>query len=472
MVLFRGRTQRALTSSLALPSALAAIFALLFSPLICLAQASAPTAGGTLSGHVVFADNDRPARFSTLYLKLVDPPNPQDDFFTVLMESAITNMQGKQGGSGDDAAKSLLAARTAAGNFLTGVADAMLSATIDSDGAYTVTGVPRGTYFLHVKAAGYVDTLAQFTPQDLTSADPVLRKKILAAVRTVTFAGNEHVREDLRLDHGATLSGRLLYDDGSPASGWTVTAMLKRTAAEGPPPTIFGIDLSQLPIGQKLDHAVTDDQGRYRIAGLPSGEYVLQATLLTAALDRQPFAPVSSSSGSFLSILGGVAATSTLRLSLYSGGKIHLRDAETFNLRAGEDRGSPDLVIPLRASHSVQGVLIAKSDGHPLNQGTVQLIGVNGDGSDDPNLQFTATVRPDGSFRFDFIPPSSFRLVSLGAADASVSSVMKLLGSRIAEHTVTHTYLPADMPIELKDGDLTGLRLVVEDASAPTASLR
>ena len=436
------------------------------------AVADMKDASGTLSGHVVFADNDRPARFTTLYLKLVDPPNSQDDFFTVLMESAIANMQGKQGSSGDDAAKSLLSARTAAGSLLTSVTDSMLSATIANDGAYTLTGLTPGTYYLHVKAPGYVDSLAQFTQQDLSSADPAIRKHILATVQTITVSGHEHIREDLRLERGASLSGRLLYDDGSPAAGWTVTALLKRNAAAGPPPSILGIDIAQLPIGQKLDHAVTDDTGRFRIAGLPTGEYVEQATLLTATLDRQPFAPIASSSGSFLSILGGISEMSALRLSIYSGGKIHLRDAQTFSLRAGEERTGPDLTVPLSATHSIQGFLVAQADGHTLNHGTVQLLGLDSDGNPDPNLQFSPPVRPDGSFRFDYIPaPSSFQLVSAGAADASGAGIIKLLGSTIAQHSINRTYAPATLTVELKDGDLTGLKLAVaETGSTAVAS--
>ena len=332
------------------------------------------------------------------------------------MDSAIGNMQQKQPGSEapDEAARNLQSARAAAANFLGAVTDSMLSATIDAQGTYIVTGVPPGTYFLHVKAPGYVDTLAQFSAQDLATTDPTLRKRIFATVATVTISGDEQVREDLRLERGAALTGRLRYDDGSPATGWTVTALLKRTAADGPAPTIFGIELSGLPIAQKLDHTLSDENGRFHIAGLPTGDYVLQANFTTAALDRQPFAPVASSSGSFLSILGGISALSGLRLSIYSGNTVHVHDAEVLSLRAGEERGVADLTVPLSSTRCISGILLAGADGHPLNSGAVQLIGQDSDGHDDPSLHFSADVRPDGTFRFDNVPaPSAYKLLSV-----------------------------------------------------------
>ena len=445
---------------------------LLFASASLPAQTHPASAGATLSGHVVLADTDRPARFAAIYLKPVDPPDPGQDFFTVLMNSAISNMQSKQSASSsiaaaDADAQSLKAAQTAAGNFLASVTDSMLYATINAEGDYSITGIPPGAYYLHVKAPGYVDALAQFTQQDLTSADPSVRKRILAAVPTILVAAQEHVREDLRLERGAALSGRLRYDDGSPAVGWTVTAMLKRNAAQAPPPTIFGIDLSQVPIGQKLDHVLSDDQGRFRIAGLPAGEFTFQATLLTAALDRQPFAPIASSSGSFLSILGGVSALSALRLSVYSGGKIHLHDADTYPLRSGEERSSPDLIVPLAATHSIQGFLVAQADGHPINGGTIELIGLDSERDEDPNLHFSAEVHADGSFRFDYIAgPSSYKLVVVRAADTSVTSVLKLLGSAVAQHSIRRTYAPATLQVELKDSDLTGIKIAVAENQA------
>ena len=62
-------------------------------------------------------------------------------------------------------------------------------------------------------------------------------------------------------------------------------------------------------------------------------------------------------------------------------------------------------------------------------------------------------------------------LVSAGAADASGAGIIKLLGSTIAQHSINRTYAPATLTVELKDGDLTGLKLAVaETGSTAVAS--
>jgi len=434
------------------------------------APAAAPLAG-TVTGHVYLADNDKPARFATIYLKTVAPADPGDDFFTVLMDSAIVNMQqkslnGAQRTSADES--DLKSARTASHHFMTAVNDAMLSATVAADGSYTFPGVPPGTYYIHAKAPGYIDPLTSFSADDLATNDPATRKRILAAVNTVTVGGSEQVREDLRLERGAVITGRVLYDDGSPAPGWTLRALTPH-AASSAAPTILGIDLSSMEMGPHLEQATTDDTGRFRLAGLPGGDFVLKAQLKSAALDRAPFSPVASSAGSFLSILNGLSGMSGLTLTMYSGSASRLGDAESITLRPGEERAGADIIVPLRATHSVAGFVISRRDGHPINSGSVELLAQDHNGNDDASFKLSATINPDGSFRFDYLPTGSYTLRSLHAADTTTGSTMRLLGSLVAERTTNHAYNRSTTTISLEDGDINNLKLPVDDLTLASA---
>ena len=429
-----------------------------------------------ISGHISLADNDKPARFATVYLKPMTPPDEGDDFFTVLMDSSIVNMQSKRLNGAAPSAEDegdLKTARTAARGFLTHVSEAMLSATVSADGEYAFKHVPAGSYYVHAQMPGYVDTLLEFTGDELASQDPAERKKIAAAVRTVSVLGSEQVREDLQLERGAAISGRVMFDDGSAAAGWTVRAIAKRDAGSRSSESILGIDLSPFQPGAKLERAVTDDLGRFRIAGMPSGQFVLEASLVTAALDRQAFSPVASSAGSFLSILGGLSGMSGLRLAVYSGSVNRLSDAEVISLRAGEERSGSDMVARLAPTRSITGFVISQADGHPVNSGDVELVALGKDGEEDRSTRLSATVQTDGSFRFDYVPaPGAYTLRSLHAGDTSVSSTMKLLGSLIAERKTLRGYAAASTRVDLQENDLTGLKVMVTElgAAQPRAS--
>ena len=424
--------------------------------------------GATIVGHVVFADTNRPARFASIYLKPADQPDSKDDFFSVLMDSAIVNMQSKSrnGGSAtSDDERELNSARTAANGLLTSVGDAMLAATIDSDGGFSFREVPLGTYFVHVKAPGYIDPLTQFSAQELSSHEPEVRKRVVAAVPTISVMGSEVVREDLRLQRGAVISGRLCYDDGSPAAGWRVRAMSRQMKGADASTNLLGIDLSQLPVRQPENTSVTDDMGHFRIAGLPTGKFVLEAKLTTASLDHSPFSPVSSQAGSFLSILGGLSGMSGLRVVVYFGNASRLNDAKEISVHAGDDYAGADIVMSLAASYSIVGSVVSSLDGHAVNDGTVELLARDSNGKDDPSLKLSTAIQADGTFRFDYVPGAgNYVLRAVHANDTTITSKMKLLGSVIAERTTNHSFAPAETTVVLNDADLTGIKLTVGEA--------
>ena len=80
---------------------------------------------------------------------------------------------------------------------------------------------------MHAIFPGYIDPFSQFSDEDFASKDPAVRARV-AQIPTITVTGTDSARVDLRLERGAAVSGRIVYDDGSPAVGW----MLVRRQAE------------------------------------------------------------------------------------------------------------------------------------------------------------------------------------------------------------------------------------------------
>ena len=62
--------------------------------------------------------------------------------------------------------------------MMAALSDMMVSVTVGMDGVYTFTNVKPGTYYVHATVAGYIDPLAAFSSDDLTSKDPGVREKI------------------------------------------------------------------------------------------------------------------------------------------------------------------------------------------------------------------------------------------------------------------------------------------------------
>jgi hypothetical protein len=83
---------------------------------------------------------------------------------------------------------------------------------------------------------------------------------------------------------------------------------------------------------------------------------------------------------------------------IYSGNALRLKDAKAFSIVEGEQSNGVDVVLPLRHLHQVAGVVVAKSDGHLLRGGTLQLLY-----ADDHSVAHRTRVNDDGTFVFNLV---------------------------------------------------------------------
>jgi hypothetical protein len=435
---------------------------------------------GTVSGHVICSDTNGPARFSKVFLKSVQPNAPDDDIFASLRPK---DAKPKAEGVGGATAKSKLSAedqaeqkatKAASAKFMSTLTDMMVSTTVGLEGSYLFTNVKPGTYYVHATVAGYIDPLTAFSAEDLVSKLPAMKQRIAAVATAVTVNGAQGARADLRVERGASISGRVLYDDGTPAAGWTVrTVHVAATNTSGnPAPNPFaalGVEAADVDLTHISEMSTTDDTGHYRIAGLPGGEYRLQARFVGTTLGISSLNPIATNPGSGMSRVGGMTDRMGLRLTVYSGDALRLADAKAISLRTGDDRAGTDLTMPLRSFHSVSGRVVAKTDAHPVNSGSVELTALDAAGKEDPSTHFSTSIHEDGTFRFDYVPgPITYTLKTSHPQDVTTLSTKKMLGSIIEEQLTQRRFGPASATVPMGGADVSDLTLVVAEMPAET----
>ncbi|HET6978334.1 MAG TPA: carboxypeptidase-like regulatory domain-containing protein [Pyrinomonadaceae bacterium] len=125
-------------------------------------------------------------------------------------------------------------------------------------GEFHFDDVPAGTYYIEVNASGVLSSNNGRSFSDfgfsVEDTNPTL----------VTVDGANEVKIDVKAIRGGTITGRISYADGEPAT----RALVVLYQQKGENPVLF---FPEHPI-------FTDDRGIYRIEGLPAGQYIVGGT--------------------------------------------------------------------------------------------------------------------------------------------------------------------------------------------------
>lgn len=376
-----------------------------------------PAATGSITGHVTCADTNTPARLAFVVIRPV--PAAKSD-----------------GPASPD--KSIEAHRV----------QTML------DGSFSVPKVAPGTYLVLASMPGYVSPLAVLglSNEDLFEPTDDVRERILEHIPTVTIDGGGSASINLSLERAAAVSGTILYDDGSPASGIQVQLLQRMQSKWTPVHNGIGDNMTS-------GNAMTDDRGAFRITGLPA----IKEAIVQADLSLQNYTLTFRKDGF------GSSGSMPVSISFYSGGTTRQKDAARFRVTTGEEHSGEDITLPISKLHKLQGVLFAKKDGHTLNEGIVSLVF-----ADDRSLLANAHVEPDDEkFEFSFVPEGDYFLSVLTAADARIEEVPNPPGTvppTSTNVTVTHQYGYAEIPLHV-DGDRNDFTVSVPEIAPPGSSL-
>jgi hypothetical protein len=157
--------------------------------------------------------------------------------------------------------------------------------TSGMDGSFRLDGVPEGDYLVAALNPGYITPGAAAAMDFSLSEDQI--KSIIASLPQVQVGAGRTANVSLTLHRGAVIAGRMQFADGSPVIGAMVgcesidsvrrleSALRPENRAKVVSPRQEALQSLSSPQHLPQGAPTTDDEGRYRIFGLPPGKYIV-----------------------------------------------------------------------------------------------------------------------------------------------------------------------------------------------------
>lgn len=350
------------------------------------------------------------------------------------------------------------------------------SATTDDRGRFAFEGLPAGRYLLQASKAAYV-TSSYGATRPGRAGTPVM----VSASQTIA---------DLIIPmlKGAIITGVIQDKDGRPAPGMLVTAMQYATRN--------GERALVVPAG--LTSQLTDDQGVYRLYGLPPGDYVVVSTLMptagpastnevrevSAADLQRALAAVRSAGATVPSPASAPAPAIDLAMPgplmtnapVFYPGTSDIAAASPITIAAGEERSGVSFPLLLVRSATITGTIVAPPDA-PAPAPQITLFAGNQQVLDGLGLNLASARRVgvgrDGKFSITGVPPGSCTLlVRAGTGPAlATPGVPTPPATMWAVQPLMVSGEDQDLTLTLQQGLTIAGRVAFAGTSAPPANM-
>ena len=282
-----------------------------------------------------------------------------------------------------------------------------VSGTSGIDGSFHVDDVPAGDYLVAALKPGYI-TPGAATAMDWSLSEDQL-KSLIASVPQVHVSAGQTASVSLTLHRGAVISGRMQFADGSPVIGATVGcesieeaqrleyALRPENRGKVVSPRQEALQ-SLAALQGVVPKYLTDDEGRYRIFGLPPGKYLVSTMMF---LDHSS-GHVVMNDGSSPHTAGREHMFPEM-IAVYAPKAFRRKDAKVFEVHGDEQITDADVTIDTSSLHNVRGKVLAADRQAPFT-----MIRLKEDGA--PMFSRLVEIEDDGSFQVNYLPPGSYTL--------------------------------------------------------------
>ena len=248
-------------------------------------------------------------------------------------------------------------------------------ATTDAQGRFEIRELPAGRYSMTASKGGFVSL--QFGQRRPSESGTPIELGDGQTLDKITIA----------LPRGSVLGGRVTDEFGEPVANATVIAWRYAYTAG---------TRRMMPAPGANARDTTDDQGHFRLFGLPPGEYYVSAMLRSGGPE------ITDPMGE----LSGYAAT-------YYPGTTNIAEAQRVTLAVSQENIGVHFGLIATRLVRVSGQVISSS-GAPVTDGMVTLAPVSGSGGSRALMTQQGgagnRIDPNGTFRLPNVAPGRYRM--------------------------------------------------------------
>lgn len=335
-----------------------------------------------------------------------------------------------------------------------------LTTATDREGRFVLANVPAGSYFAFVNAPGIITPLAFMTfGENGPTETPDLR--IIREYCTEVVVNSSDVEVTIRARRGGAISGKITYPDGDPAVNADIAVI--RRANNQSNRVLTGFNASALLALH------TDDRGRFRVAGLPPGEYIVSASEKNTA----PHNKVNRGYG-----LDGLFGSGDALVVTYYGGTTNISEAAKLQVETQSEINDIDITLPDLTPHLIQGSVIAKLDRIPLPGTTIAIrMKDQADWLDRGARQITTNEQgqwqiedvPDGNYILRISPPSDIPIP--GATPVVMPTTEDTESYRGTVQFPTRKFVPTDTAVSVSGGDVVVEPIALAEGASISGSI-